>query len=204
LSNGTWDYCGTEEVRYMAQVVYDQIGFSGDSVFNEWMGSYLIPAASRFIDTYCHHSFGSYLGTVLLDGSGKQVLWFPPKWCPIISVVKGTLDTSAITVANLKVHDQYLDWDGGIFTKGKHNVQIELKYGYNSVPDDIRFVATQLAANVLLDMVRRQVTPDVFMKLMQGGGEGGGVRSLFFAPEILPKTAKSVLENYRIHWVDLG
>jgi len=168
------------------------------------MGSYLIPAASRFIDTYCHHSFGSYLGTVLLDGSGKQVLWFPPKWSPILRVIKGTLNTTALTVADLKVHDQYLDWDGGIFTKGKQNIQMEIGYGYNNVPDDITFVATQLAANVLLDMVRRQVTPDVFMQLMQGGGEGAGLRALFSAPSILPKTAKEVLEHYQFHWVDLG
>ena len=203
MSAGT--YCGTEEVHYLAQVAFDQIGFSTDAVFNNWMGSVLIPSASRFIDSFCHHTFGSYRGTAILDGSGKQVLWFPPKWCPIIRVVGGSLNSVAFaTPTDLKVHDQYLDWDGGIFTEGKQNVTVEIGYGYNNVPDDIAFVASRLAANILLDMVRRRVAPDVFMSLMQGGGEGAGLRTLFADAAILSKPLEKTLESYRILWVDIG
>jgi len=204
-------YCGTALVRYYSQVKYGQLGLASETVFNDFIGS-LIPRAEKIIDSYCNHNFGTpSFGTFTLDGSGKSLLFFPPKWTPLIGLNAGSVDSSAVTIGNIKVYDQYVRYDGGNFAEGKQNVVFYGSYGYLDenrvpiVPPDVSHVCAQLCANVLMDMVRRRVLPDMFLKV---GMTGDDTRitgyTLFAAPDIFTLGLQNSLNKYKITWVDIG
>lgn len=201
-------YCGSADVRYFAQVQYDQLTEFGDeSTFNSWVEGTLIPKAEFIVDNYVGHSFGtpSY-GTLNLDGSGKSTLFLPVKYCPPLGFSAGSLDSAAINTDQLKCYDQYIRWDGGNFTEGKQNVVLYGSYGYSSLPHDIQYVTAQLCANLLLDMVRRNVAPDLFREiLLTRSAEGEkGIGSLWASPHVFTSEMKEILEKYRIEWWDVG
>ena len=194
-------------MRFLSQVAHDQLGeFADEAEWNNWINGTLIPQADNFIDTFCQHQFGSLRGTLRLDGNGKDVLWFPPGTCPILRFTAGSLDTTAITVSDLKIHKQYVEWDGGVFTEGEQNVVFDVSYGYDATPDDIAFVSAQLCSNILTDMIRRRVAPEIFMSFIgrDRAESSAGLRTLFASPDVLSPPLEHVLEKYRILWVDLG
>jgi hypothetical protein len=206
VSYGT--YCGTTTVKLISEVQYTQVGFATDGAFGSWLQGTLIPAAEKAIDSYCNHSFGTsgmgyQVGTLTLDGSSKELLLLPPKYCPMIGLSAGSIDSVAISpITDVKVYDQHLIYDGGQFTHGHQNVVLSGSYGYATLPDDVSYVCAQLAANILLDMVRRKMAPDLFAEAMAGGE--GGFSSLFAMPNIFQPQLKSLLDKYRITWLDLG
>lgn len=199
-------YCGTQEVVYLSQVAYDQLNFSSDALFGSYISGTLIPEAQKFIDSYCHHQFGSVRGTLNFDGDGRKLLFLPPEYCPPLAVHAGSVGATAIsTVSDLKLHEQYIEWDGSTFTEGELNVELDMSYGYEDVPADIQYITAQISANVLNDMVRRRMTPDVMVQL--GGADqsaGGGLKALFSQPAVLPPTLRDLLEDYKIRWVEMG
>lgn len=208
------DYCGTALVRALCQVEFDQTNFKtlGEAGWNGFIGGTLIPAAERFIDTFCNHAFGTpSLGTWRLDGNGKDFLPMPPERQPLIGIGAGSVGAAGITVTDLKISNSFIQYDGGNFSTGKKNVVLYGSYGYLDrngaaiVPPDVGFVCAQLCANVINDMVRRRKTPDLYMAVMQSPTAADiKFRSIFNAPHILPSPLQEVLENYRITWQDVG
>ena len=78
-------------------------------------------------------------------------------------------------------------------------------YGYaDGVPKDVEMVCGQIAAQMLCDMVARNVLPDAIKQMTQGGvGEGG--RTIFASTHApLPRYLEDILENYRALWVDVA
>jgi hypothetical protein len=171
------------------------------ATLDNFVGGTLVPQAEKFIDTYCNHSFGTpSFAWIKLDGNGKDVLFFPPKYCPLIGFSSGTVDGNAITASDLKVYDQHVRYDGGIFSEGKKNVVLYGSFGYlGTMPTDIMFVCAQLCANVLLDMVRRKMTPDLFMRMAESAEP-----TLFAMPDIFQNSCRKMLDNYKITWIDVG
>jgi hypothetical protein len=208
------DYCGSLDVRYLCQTQYDQLTeFTDDATFIAWMKGTLIPMCEKIIDSYVGHPFGTpSLGTFILDGSGKSSLFFPPKWTPLIGLSAGSIDSSAVNVDDLKIYDQYIRYSGGNFTEGKLNCVFYGSYGYLDkdrapvVPDDIKYVCAQLGANVIVDMVRRNVTPDLFRQvLMTRTSEGArGLGSMWASPYLFTTELKDICDKYRILWADIG
>jgi len=213
-------YCGTELVVYLSQVKWDQLKtYFSEALLNSFIVGTLIPEAEKIVDTYCNHGFGtpSY-GTFTLDGSGKDVLFWPPKWTPLIGLGAGSVSGVGVTIGGaynstgVKVYDQYLRYNGGIFNTGKLNCVFYGSYGYLSekdgtvpiVPRDVEYVTGQIAANVLADLTRRARAPDVMMDLMQGGGAGDVFRTLFAHPDVFPPSLQRKLDPYVIKWVDIG
>jgi len=205
---GYGSYSGTNLVKYISQVEYQQLGFSTDAAFGTWLQGTLIPAAEKAIDSYCNHPFGTsamgyQIGTFTLDGSSKELLLLPPKYCPMIGISAGSIDSVAISpITDIKVYDQHLIYENGIFTHGHKNVALSGSYGYATLPDDVSYVCAQLCANILLDMVRRKMAPDLFASAMAGGE--GGFSSLFAMPNIFQPQLKSMLDKYRITWLEIG
>ena len=165
------------------------------------------------IDRYIGHQFGTpSLGIFTLDGSGKSVLFFPPKWTPLIGLSAGSVDGVGLVMGGVKVYDQYIRYENGSFTEGKKNCVFYGSYGYLDkngapiVPDSIKYVCAQLCANVLLDMVRRNVAPELFKQiLLTRTAEGGmGVGSLWASPQVFTEELKNMLEGYRITWAEIG
>ena len=195
-------YCGSALVKYFAQTAYSQIGMGSEGELNSFIAGTLIPQASKIIDSYTGSSFGTpTLGTWKFDGNGKAVLFLPIDKVPFLGVGGGSINSSAITVSQVKVHPQVLELDGSVWTKGKLNITIYGSHGYVSVPPDIQYVTAQLCANVLNDMVRRKVYPDVFMQMASSGGDAN---ALMASSAVFTKGLKDLCEPYRIMWVDIG
>jgi hypothetical protein len=194
--------CGTLDVLYLSQVAYGQVpAITSQTEFNSFINGTLIPAAEKFIDGYCGHSFGTPTpGTLTLDGNGKQVLFLPPKYAPMIGVSAGSVNGVAITpITAVHAFDQHLEYRNGNWTSGCKNVVLYGSYGYASMPKDISYVCAQICANVLLDMVRRRMAPDLFASVMQGGGQVG---SLWASPDVFTENLRKTLDPYVIKWID--
>lgn len=183
-------------VRMLAQVEYEQLEFNTNADLETFITNYLIPQADKRIDSYCNHAFGTLtVGTWTLDGNGKAVLFMPPERCPLLGVTAGSIDSVAFTAANMKVHDQYIEYDGGVFTSGKKNVLLSGSYGYTAVPKDIEHAAAIIGANMLNDMVRRKTLPDLFKKEDV---------SVMLSMTALTKETKELLDPYVLHSIDIG
>lgn len=172
--------------------------------FNSFINGTLIPQAEKFIDSYCGHTFGTPTpGTLTLDGNGKSVLFLPPKYCPLIGVGAGSIDNTAITpITDVHAHDQYLEYYNGNWNAGCKNVVIYGSYGYTSIPKDINYVCAQICANVLMDMVRRRMAPDLFSSVMEG--REPAFSSLWASPDVFTPNLQKLLDAYKITWVDFG
>lgn len=207
-------YCGTEIVKYISQVKYDQLAYFKDLTeadYDGWLEGTLIPSAERFIDGYVNHSFGTpSFGTLNLDGSGKRTLWMPPPHAPMIGISGGSIDSVGLILSDLAIYDQYIRYSSN-FPHGRQNVVLFGSWGYLDkdrepiVPADISNVCAQLCSNMILDMVRRNMAPDLFQAIMAGGDTAGaGIRTLWAQPAILTAPLKDLLDDYRILWVDVG
>jgi len=208
-------YCGSEVVLYLSQVQDSQLSVVLSlGTLNSFIEGTLIPKAEGIIDAYVGKRdgtlryFNPHTSTtgIDLDGTGKNVLFLPPKYSPWINLGSVTIDGSAVAaVTDIKRHDQYLEYDGGHFNEGEQNVSLFGTYGYATVPEDVQLICAQICSNLLMDMVRRNVAPDVFMSLMQGAERGGaGFRTLFAQPTVFTKDMKQTLDEYRVYWVDVG
>lgn len=195
-------YCGTILVKYLSQVQFSQLGMSSEGELYNFISGTLIPQASKFVDSYVQRSFGTpTAGTFKFDGNGKDILFLPISHTPFLGVSAGSIGVNSLNTSKLKVSEQYLVLDGSIWTKGKQNVVLAGSYGYAAVPSDIQLITAQICANVLTDMVRRRVYPDVFMAMAQSGGDA---QVLMSSSNILTKGIKEGLEPYKIMWVDIG
>ena len=201
-------YCGTLLVYYLSQISGVQLKQIGsDSALLAFIGTYLIPAAEKIVDGYCHHNFGTpTIGTWLFDGNGKDVLFLPPTYYPMIGVSAGSVNSSAVT-GNLKVYNQYLKLTSGNFLSGEQNVTIHGSHGYVTIPEDVAYVTAQLASNMLVDMVKKNIAPDAFQQVLFNGQKGGGgenIASMFNQSLLLNNTLKELLQPYVVSWVDIG
>ena len=204
-------YCGTLDVYYASQVVYNQFrsmfGTTSAAVYENWIAGTLIPQAQGIIDHYCGHSFGSISGTLLLDGNGKQ--WLPITReglvdsgsgyenmellpIPLISISSVEDDGTAIT--DYYMYHSYLKRDSGVFRNDEQNIKIICSWGYTAVPDEIRYVTARVCANVIGEMLRMRNLPDIVKSVMDGATS---VSPLFYNPVSLTKDERMILTKYR-------
>jgi hypothetical protein len=207
-------YCGTLEVYYMSQVAYEQLtNYVDEAAFNNWLLGTLIPSAEKTVDGYCNRSFGtpSY-GTFSMDGNGSSWLPFPPKHTPLIGFSAGSVNGSGITIGDVKVYDTYIRREGSGFPDGKQNVVLYGSYGFLDhqrvpvVPADVRVVTATMCANVIADMVRRNIAPEIFRNLVfrQYQQNTEELTSLFVLPMLFSQDLKNRLDPYRVSWIDIG
>ena len=195
-------YCGTALVRYLAQTTYAQVGMASDSELNSFLGTVIIEA-SRMIDSYCQRTFGSAtIGTWSLDGNGKAVLFLPSEITPMIGISAGTVSNTVIPTSAIKIHNQYLELDGYTWTKGKKNVTLAGSYGIlTGTPKDIEYIAAQLCANILNDMISKKLYPQMYT---QATMQGKAISAFMVQSSIFSPTLKEMIEPYRVMWVDVG
>ena len=193
-------YIGTAIVEIAAQIKYQQL-FTSQSEYDGFVAGTLEPQARKVIDNYANHGFGSYSGTWKLDGNGKDFLPMPPKYCPLISVSSVTVDGTAVT-SDIKTYDNYVVYDGGTFTDDYQNVTVIASYGYTSVPKDIEYVAGQLCANALREMIRSKMLPDLIVPSLEA--DGAGLSGIMMNPRIFTKELKEMLDKYVVNQTDMG
>jgi len=199
-------YCGSLDVRYFCQTQWDQLTeFTDVAEFNNWVEGTLIPKAEGMVNAYCNHAFGTpSFGTMRLDGSGRASLFLPPEYTPLIGIDAGSVDGVGITASDLVCYEQFIRYDGGIFPSGKKNVVLYGSFGYAELPHDIQYVTAQLCANVILDMIRRNMSPELFRQAMLSRQGSDPVPSLWASPNIFSSELKRMLFPYKIAWVDIG
>jgi len=179
---------------------------------NDFVNGTLIPDAERTIDVHVGRRDGTLRHfnphgtdatpiTVTLDGNAKSVLFVPPRYCPLIGLGTVTVDDNEVTISNIKVHPQFIEYDGGHFTEGKQNIQLKGSYGYASVPSEIQLMAAQLCSNTLLNVARRRLTDGI---PQSGIAVLAASRALLNVPIIFTDDMREKLKSYRIKWVDLG
>ncbi len=211
------DYCSPLTVKFLAQVEYDQFGFDADVDYEAFIDETLIPAAMNFIDNYVGHNFQSNSGTILLDGSGKEALhisriglvdvddsgYVPPRLLPVpmLSITAISFNSVAKTVTDFQMYDEIIRYESNIFDAGRQNIKIEGTWGYTSIPDDIRYVAAHICANLLTGMIRSRMLPDLITPVLTGGGDVG---VLFSSPKVLTKNEKEILRQYKFREYAVG
>lgn len=212
-------YCGTELVAYLGQIAYTQLSYlTTTAMLNTFIDGTLIPQAERMIDTYVGRRDGTlrhfnphYDSSILLDGSGKRILFIPPKYCPPIDI--GTVSINGVEVFArsatsdaVKLYHQHLMYDGAIFSEGLLNVELNGTYGYNTVPSDVEYMTGRMCANVLLDMVRRYSSDDVAATApgMTDFSTMFASPAIFSSPTVFTKDMKDGLIDYKIRWMDIG
>ena len=199
-------YCTPSQVDSFSQIAYGQLGFSGTAAYGSFLSGTLIPAAQKIIDNYVDHNFQSNIGTLLLDGNGKRVLIIHPPYVPVLSA--GTVKVNDVNVtSNIKTYSTYLAYEGGVFTEdasNRQNVQVTLAYGYDEVPSDVQYVAAQIAANILADMLRRKLMPDTVAKAMQSNAETVIVTGMAKNAVIMATSElRGILDGYRFSRLDV-
>ena len=208
------NYCGSLDVYYLSQVAFTQlVNYTDVASFNNWLAGTLIPAAEKTVDGYCNRSFGTpSLGTFNLDGNGTSWLPFPPKFTPLIGFGGGSVNGVGITIGDIKVYDTYIRREGSGFPSGKQNVVLYGSYGFLDknrvavVPSDIRVITATLCANVINDMVRRNIAPEIFRNLVfrQYQQNTEELTSLFVLPMLFSQDLRNRLDPYRVNWTDIG
>lgn len=203
-------YCGTALVKFIGQTSYNQLtGVLNPATLNNYVQGTLIPSAERMIDDFVGRREGTLRhfnahGSLswLLDGSGKTAIFFPPRYCPPIYIGNVNIDgasTGASSPTQIKMHEQYVDYDNSRFRKGHLNIEFFGTYGYIYVPKDIEYMTAQLCANVLNDVVRRRASDGAvstdFATI---------ATSLFGSPQVFTDEMRKRLKTYRIKWVDVG
>lgn len=207
-------YCGTFDVTTLARIVHSQLGFASAVTYNAWIAGTLIPQAQKFIDLFCGHDFTHHsAGTLIVDGTGKEVLWVTNKGlidgapaillpAPFITVTAVTIGTtSVLPIGNIKVYQRYLAYEHNKFTRGRQNVTIVCDWGYLTVPDDIAYVTAQICTNVLTWMIRNRMMPDDITPYLE---EGRSIGIFFRNPKIFTKNERFLLKKYIILQVALG
>jgi hypothetical protein len=127
----------------------------------------------------------------------------PPKYCPMIGFSAGSINNLAINISSLKVHDQYLELDGGIFPQGKQNVTLSGSYGYAEIPADVESTAAVICANQINDMVRKKVLPDLFHSISSSVG-GKQIAYISISPTSFTPELQQGLDPYVFKDVNFG
>ena len=215
-------YCTSDLVKYLSQVTYGELAFATLVAYNSWVDGTLIPQAENFIDNYCGGRHGTHIvahregtlrrfnsnqGSLYLDGSGKNFLFFPPYFTPLTGIGSLTVDGAAVANANLYINDQFIQYDGGVFRKGIKNVYFKGTHGYGTItPHAVQYVCGQLCANLLLDMKKRVKVDGVLSTGVGGMGFTSALSNpaLMNAPWIFTPDLRSALDEYRFNWIDLG
>ena len=167
------NYISSYDVKMLAQVSYEDLGFNTDGDYESWLDNDLIPHVESVVDSYCNVPSGFFKagGLTFTDQlyDYKQALQL--RYYPVLEV-------SAVK-RNKAGYGQTPDWEAldstdyivdkytGIlyFVSGKvpavreQSIKVSYKAGYSSTPNVISYVAAQTCANVLNIMLQRKVAP---------------------------------------------
>ena len=158
----------------------DLAAYTVNDSLNSDLAAIALDAACEAVRGYVDQ--GLETGTVTggwLNGSGSKLLVLPvfPATCSAVSVYSDRSDTAPdVLVLNT---DYVVDEsrgvleriDGGVFVKGRQNIEVTYAYGTDTVPSDARLVALQVAARIyVVGIVQSESTGGVSATYLEGGG----------------------------------
>jgi len=212
------NYASAEEVRFFAQVKHPQVGFENEADYDSFLNDILIPKAMDLVDNYCRHNFQDNVGTIYVDGRSRETVhvtsagvvtqWpdgypeFPIGLLPVplMEVTAITIDTVAQALTDFRTYNTHVAHVCGVFCEGRQNVVITARFGYGTIPHDIQYVTAQLCSNLLADMIRRKMLPELITPILEGGGN---LNLLFRSPKVMTENEKSILNKYRYHAAEI-
>ncbi len=206
-------YTTAQNVKWLSQILYEQVGMQNEMELDSFLSDYLIPQCEGYIDAWVLRRgragtlryFNPHLDqTITLDGNGKSVIMIPPRYGPLLGLGTVTVDGTSISMSDVGVHEFYVERDAGVFNEGVQNIQLIGSYGYVAVPEEIKYVCAQLCSNVMLDLIRRRVAPNLFQSWLLGRGESVEIRTLFSQPVMFTPYMKEQLSRFRVTWIDVG
>jgi len=208
-------YCSLDDVKVFSRVLYDQLGML-TADYDAWISGTLIPKAKDIIDSYVGHNFEVNVGTIRLDGSGRETLHInrrglvsptvtagatyhrfqPPHLLPIplVTVDYVSIDSGANIVTSCQTYDAFLTYNNNCFSCGRQNVEIRGTWGYGTYPQDIRNVAMSICTNVIRGQLKRWLAPDIITKAVMSKG---GLTSYYAEDLELTPDLKLILDRYR-------
>ena len=209
-------YCSVAEVKWFSRILYDQLGFATDVAYTNWISGTLIPKSKDLIDSYVGHDFLLTVGTIVLDGSGKETLHInrrglvnpvnvagaayglrPPHLLPVllITLTQVSIDSVVRTpLTDFKAYDTFVAYENNCFDCGRQNVEILGTWGYGTYPWDIRNVAMSICTNVIRGQLKRWLAPDIITKAIMSKG---GLTSYYAEDLELTPDLKLILDRYR-------
>lgn len=180
-------YCTSDDVKAFSKITYTSIGYANDADFLTFLNS-LIAYAGSVLDEFCRlpegfFNAGGYSVTAeMYDYKFPYMTLYvfplyrlPPislRYQPVISVSKVEYNTQGYGIAPSWVE---IASPGYIFDPIACTITIVLKMpamaqlsirvtytaGYITVPDVIRYTCSQLAANILQEILQRKLSPQV-------------------------------------------
>ena len=212
------DYCTVADVKLFCQINFEQLDFASDAAYETWIEDTLIPKSMDMVDRYCRHNFQDNLGTIYVDGRSRETVhvtsagvvtqWpdgypeFPIGLLPVplMEVTAITIDTVAQALTDFRTYNTHVAHVCGVFCEGRQNVVITARFGYGTIPHDIQYVTAQLCSNLLADMIRRKMLPELITPILEGGGN---LNLLFRSPKVMTENEKSILNKYRYHAAEI-
>ena len=141
-------YTDPYTVKFLSQVLYEQVGATDEIQLDSFLSDYLIPMCEGFIDGWVlrrgREGTLRYFNphndqTITLDGNGKDVIFISPRYGPLLGLGTVTVEGATVPIGDIGVYDYHVKRDGGVFTVGVKNVQLIGSYGYVAVPPEIKY-----------------------------------------------------------------
>lgn len=146
-------YATATQVRdQLRKVTFGELGFASDAAFTTAIETVLADV-DALIDKYTHRQFfKKTTQTEMFDGKEQQYIF--PMQTPIIALSKveyrsnQTGSWAEQTLTEFYAYDEYVYYESR-FVWGHKNYRITYDYGYDTVPEDIKRAAIQIAGNVI-------------------------------------------------------
>lgn len=165
-------YVTVEEVKVLAKVGYDDLGYSTEAEFDAFIND-LIVDASAVIDSYCKAPEGFFeAGGVTITDEYQDYRddYITLNHRPIISVTRVEVNKAGYGVAPnwetvASTHIYTYNEDGLIklynqsVTVEEQSVRVTYTAGYSSTPKIVKAVCKQICVRLLHSVLQRKVSP---------------------------------------------
>jgi len=169
----TGNYISSYDVKMLAQISYEDLGFNTDGDYETWLDEDLIPRVEGIIEKYCDVPSGFFVaGGVAVSNELRDYRedGISLKYSPIVIITKVEINTagcgstetwSATTkyVENLDLGTiRIVSVSPGCDDQG---VRVTYTAGFVALPSAVEYACIQLAANVLHATLQRKISPTV-------------------------------------------
>ena len=167
------NYINSYDVKTLAQISYEDLGFNTDGDYEAWLDNELIPQVEAVVDAYCGVPSGFFKAggqTFTDERYDYDEDFIQLKHYPVLSVSK--------VYYNKAGYAQSEDWEEISSTyyilyseQGllkivqkvpaikERSIKVTYTAGYSSTPEAVKHVCAQLCTNILHTILQRKISP---------------------------------------------